>query len=505
MSRIMAAFLCVVMALNLALSVCALGEDGGKQPVSISLFNTVAEYTPAGHRPTADAGDFSYKLRYDVTDDESGKKVNLPITEVGSYTVRAYITETATHGSAEAVANFTVTPAKVRLSVPNQSVAHTAMANPVRYSVYPAWAAGMVDVKISYRAIKSLSDNGKEVEVPIDMGSYLVHMEATPLDEKVQCVGKYLIYTVGEAYGGPESEEKALLSVPKEFKAQVQSLDAEYTGKPVVPEWSINAAGAESALMYSRIYADGTSGPYTKEPPTDPGDYNAACFVLDTIVGSGKIVINKVTVQIDMKDLVYTYSPEGVGITEATTTPKGIELKYNAYKYVNGKMGESVEFPLVDCGTYLISASPADTYRYSYTDSISYSYITINKANATIESSEVYATEDGKHKGVTVSVMPDYAAYSISYYKVAGNSTVPIPEAPTKEGNYIAVVSVKEDARVNSATAVYKVIIEPKEDTGNTVSKLIVKGLCYLFCLCSVGVALYHITLVNIIKRRKKA
>ncbi len=502
MRKVFAVILLVVIAASLALPVCAIGENAGKRAVSINLSNTVAEYSPSGHRPVADAGDFSYELRYEVKDNESGEMINLPIMEVGSYTVRAYIEETATHGSAEAVASFTVTPATVYLNVPNQSVAHTAMANPVRYSLSPSWAAGMVDVKISYRAIKSLSDKGTEVEVPVDMGSYLVHMEATPLNEKVTCVGKYLIFTVGEVYGGPVSDDKALLSVPKEFKATVQSFDADYTGEPVVPEWSINVAAAECCLKYSRIYADGSSGEYTEEPPTDPGDYTAACFVLDTVVGSGRIVIKKVVAEIKMEDLVYTYTPEGVELTEATTVPAGIQLKYSAYKYVNGQTGETVAFPLVECGTYLISAYPVDTYRYSYTDSVSYSYITIQKADVVIEGKAVNAVEDGKFKGVSVSVSPDYVDYSVNYYKVEGNSAAPVSGVPVKAGNYYAVVTVRGDERVNSATAVYGVVILSNVDENRVFAGKIIKGLCHAFCFCGVGLGLCHIILVKLRKRR---
>jgi len=502
MRRIMAALLFVIIALSFALPVCAVGENAGKKAVSISLSNTVAEYSTSGHRPTADAGDFSHELRYEVKDSESGEVVRLPIREVGSYTVRAYINETATHGSAEAVASFTVTPATVYLNVPNQSVAHTAMANPVRYSVSPSWAAGMLDVKISYRAIKSLSDKGTEVEVPVDMGSYLVYMDATPLNEKVVCAGKYLIFTVGEVYGGPVSEDKALLSVPKEFKATVQTMDADYTGEPVEPEWSANVAGAECSLKYSRIYADGSNGEYTEEPPTDPGDYMAACFVLDTIIGSGRIVIKKVVAEIIMEDLVYTYTPQGVELTEATTVPEGIELKYAAYKYVNGQMGEAVDFPLVDCGTYLISAYPVDTYRYSYTDSVSYSYITIEKADVVIESKDVFTVEDGKYKGVSVSVFPDYVDYGVSYYKLEGNTARPITGVPLKAGNYYAVVTVKSDERVNSATAVYGVVIRSGVDENRVLARKIIKGLCHAFCFCGIGLGLCHIVLAKLRKRR---
>lgn len=495
-------FLCVLLALSFAVPAFALEENAAKNTVSISLTNTVAEYSPYGHRPTADAGTFSSELRYEVTENESGMPVPLPIMDVGSYTVRAYIQETATHGSAEAIANFTVTPAKVYLSVPNQSVAHTAMANPVRYSVSPAWAAGMLDVKISYRAINSLSDKGTEVEVPVDMGSYLVYMDATPLNEKVECAGKYLIYTVGEAYGGPVTEEKALLSVPKEFKATVETLDADYTGEPVVPQWSANVSAAECTLMFSRIYADGTSSAYTKTPPTDPGDYIAACFVLDTVIGSSRLVINKMVAKINMEDRVYTYNPQGIEIEEAVTEPAGILLKYSAYKYVNGQMGAAVEFPLVECGTYLISAAPQDTYRYSYTESVSYCYITVEKATPIIEGNDVLAVEDGKFKGVSVSVQPDYADYSVSYYKVQDNSASPVTGVPSKAGTYYAVVTVKEDARLNSATAVYGVVIQSAVDENSLFAREIIKWLCFLFCTCGVGVALYHIILVKLVRRR---
>ncbi len=502
MRRFALTFVCFFVLLSLSLPVFATEGNMSKASVSINLSNTVAEYSPMGHRPVADAGDFSAELRYEITDSQTGELVTLPIRDVGSYTVRAYINATSTHDSAEAVASFTVIPAKVYISVPNQTVPHTAMANPVMYSVSPSWATDMLDIKISYYAIKSLNDAGKPVDVPKDMGTYMVHMETTPLNEKVECAGKYLVFTVGEVYGGPVSEEEALLSVPKSFKATVQTVETEYTGTAVVPEYSVNVAAADCTLMFSRIYADGSSSAYTEEPPVDPGDYTAACFVLDTVIGSSRIVINKVAAKIDMKDAVYTYTPEGVGLTPAETVPEGIELKYSAYKYVNGEAGAAVEFPLVECGTYLISASPKDTYRYSYTNSVSYSYITIKKVDPVIEGQELKAVEDGDFKSVNFSVSPDYASYSLSYYKIEGSTATPIVGEPVKAGKYYAVVSVKEDSRVNSATKIYGVIIKSNVDQNRVLASKAIKQLCYLFGVCGVSVAMLHIVLTKLRRKR---
>ncbi len=491
-----------MLLLTFALPVAADTNNVAKASVSIIMPNTTVEYSPAGHYPTADAGEYSPELRYEVTDSTTGEKVKLPIVDIGVYTVRAYINSTSMHEAAQTVSTFTVTTATAYISVKKQSVAHTAMDNPVKYSVSPAWAAELLDISVSYYAINSLSDKGSAVEVPRDMGTYLVKMEAAPLSDKVTCPGKYLVYTIGEKSQPSVSDEESLLTVPPSFKATVQTLNVTYNGEEAVPQYSVNVAGAESYLMYSRIYADGKTGAYGFDPPVEPGDYIASCFVLDTVIGSSRVVIDKMVADIKVENKTFTYTPEGVYMPDIQTEPKGIELAYSAYKYVNGNTGEAVEFPLTECGTYLISVSPADIYRYSYVDSVNYFYITIQKQLPVIKGENVVAVEDGSFKSVNVNIEPSYADYSLQYYRVEGQSSVALAGAPVTAGEYYAVVSVKENQYVSSATKVFGVYIQSNVNENLVFAGKVIKALCIIFVICGVATAAFHIVWTKLQRRR---
>lgn len=497
MRKTVCALCLLIFALIFALDVHALGSETEIDSVSVNILNNVVEYSPMGHYPVADAGDYSPELRYEVTDNATGQRVTLPIMNVGTYTVRAYVNSTATHSGAEAMATFKVTPATVYISVKQQTVAHTAMENPIRYTLSPYWATGLIDIDISYRAIDNYGDAGRAVDAPVDMGMYLVRMDANPKDERVVCAGKYLIYTIGESYGNILSDEEAMLTVPKSFVADVEALEVEYTGEEAVPQCKVNVAGVESTVKYSRIFANGSNGEYTDEPPTEPGDYIASCFVLDTVIGSNKVVINKMIAEIYMEDTSFPYTPEGIRMENVRTEPEGISLNFSAYKYVNGVATEGVQFPLVECGTYMISAAPADIYRYSYVDSVSYCYITIEKNVPEIIGNDVVTVEDGSFKSIRVSISPSYAEYDLTYYKVGENGAELLMGAPVRAGEYFAVVSVKETDILRSATKSFGIYIQSNVDENLLAAAYVVKVLCYMFIFSGIAVALFHILWVK--------
>ena len=497
MRKTICALCLLIFALIFALDVHALGSETEIDSVSVNILNNVVEYSPMGHYPVADAGDYSPELRYEVTDNATGQRVTLPIMNVGTYTVRAYVNSTATHSGAEAMATFKVTPATVYISVKQQTVAHTAMENPIRYTLSPYWATGLIDIDISYRAIDNYGDAGRAVDAPVDMGMYLVRMDANPKDERVVCAGKYLIYTIGESYGNILSDEEAMLTVPKSFVADVEALEVEYPGEEAVPQCKVNVAGVESTVKYSRIFANGSNGEYTDEPPTEPGDYIASCFVLDTVIGSNKVVINKMIAEIYMEDTSFPYTPEGIRMENVRTEPEGISLNFSAYKYVNGVATEGVQFPLVECGTYMISAAPADIYRYSYVDSVSYCYITIEKNVPEIIGNDVVTVEDGSFKSIRVSISPSYAEYDLTYYKVGENGAELLMGAPVRAGEYFAVVSVKETDILRSATKSFGVYIQSNVDENLLAAAYVVKVLCYMFIFSGIAVALFHILWVK--------
>lgn len=493
MGRRLALFFAVVLG---AFLLCSWPASAAPLRISISMENAVVSYTPQGYYPTASADLFSWDIQYKVTDNATGKEVAVPVKAVGSYTVTAYMEETEMHTAASATASLTVEKATVYLSVTETVVAHTAMDNPVKYSVVPLWAADLVDTHVSYRAISSYEDAGTAVDVPKDLGKYLVKISATVKDPNVQCAGKYLVYEIAERAGMPLSAEDAIKSVPADFSATVESLSAVYSNSYAPPQYHTNIAGVESSLKYSHLYANGTIGEYTDELPTTPGDYVASCFVLDTVIGSGKIIIDKLTPSIEMSDISFTYTPEGVYPPAATVTPAGIDMVYKAYEYKNGAVGDSVAFPLVDCGTYLISACPDNTALYSFV--ISYCYVTIEKASPVLHAESLIYSEDGEPKPLAVTVEPSYVEYDISYYRLENGSAVYLNGPPTAAGEYYAAVSVKESDTVNPLTNIYGIRIIPSVSTAEKVFSVILKVISTVFALGALAMGC-----VDILKKGK--
>lgn len=365
---------------------------------------------------------------------------------------------------------------EVFVSVTDTVVAHTAMDNPVKYTLVPESAAESARVTVSYRAIKSLADKGQSVTVPKDIGKYLVYIEVEFDDPAYFCAGKYLIYEIAEKQGAPLSEREALKSVPTEFTASIGNISATYSVSYDPPDFFLNVAGVESRLMYSHSYANGTTGEYMEELPTEPGDYIVSCFVLNTVVGTSRLVIDKLPPQIIMDDASFTYSPEGVYPAKASVLPAGIELEYKAYIYENGVVGKSVDFPLKDCGTYLISACPADTAHYSFT--LSYCYVTVNKVSPVISAESLVYTKDGKAKELAVSVTPDFVEHTVSYFRLEDGRSVAMDSAPVEVGEYYAVVSIKKSATVESATRIFGIRIVNEESGMQKFFRISLKLLC---------------------------
>lgn len=488
MYRLLGLFLCLVLMTSVPFFASA------EEAVHISFPGVTVEYTPEGYYPKADAGAYSGALRYEVTDNADSSVVTLPIRQVGTYTVQAFLDGTSTHGAATAIATVTVVPARAYIRVTDNVVAHTSLENPVKYSILPVWAEEKITVSLDYRAISSLSDSGTWVQSPKDIGKYLVYLDAVSNDPNVECSDKYLIYEIAESKGATLTEKEAIATVPSQFRAEVENVNAVYNKEPVVPQYSFNVAGVECKLMYSYLRSDGSLGEYTDTPPTEPGDYVAACFVLGQNVGSGKIVISKKSAEIKMEDCTYTYTPEGVYPPAATVVPQGIDVTYNAYKYVDGVATESVELPLIDCGTYLISACPGDIAHYNYT--VSYCYLTIEKATPVISGEDLEVTEDGEEKSALFTVSPDYVEYEVSYYSLIDGVAVPISGKPSAAGDYYAAVSVKSGDRFNSVTKAFGVRITPYVDK-HAVATPVLLGLCYLFSFFGVALGVFHILWVK--------
>lgn len=495
MAKYVAAFagLCITAMLMLFLPAYAADNK-----IDITMENTVVTYSPDGYYPKAKASAFNSEIKYEVKD-SGGKDVALPITSAGTYTVRAYMEETSAHSFSECTANLTVEKAKVYISVSETVAAHTAMDNPVKYSVVPSWAADMVELSVSYRAINSYEDEGREVTVPKDIGKYLVCIDAAVSNPNVTFAGKYLVYEIAERAGTPLTAEDALLSVPKDFTATVESIDTVYSADYQPPKYHTNVAGITTKLKYAPLYANGTMGEYTDTLPTVPGDYVSSCFALDTVIGSGRIIIDKLNPKIEMADLSFTYTAEGIYPPAATVTPSGIDMVYKAYEYKDGTAGAAVSFPLMNCGTYLVSASPENTALYGF--GVSYCYITIEKLSPVISGESLTYTEDGTQKPLQVSVQPDYVGCDLSYYRINGDTVTALESAPSAAGEYYVIASVKGSDNVNAVTEVYGLRILPRVSKAEKAVSVALRVICLL--VSGVALAFGCVDLIKNGKRRR--
>ncbi len=474
------AVLLAAMALNLAVL-------AAPAQVTITMSDVNIEYSPKGFYPTASASAYQGDLKYTATDTVTGEHISLPIKRTGHFTVHAYLEETSAHYAASATATVVINKTKVYIEVTKPTVAHTAMDNPVQYNVVPSWAAEYISVSTSYR---SFNDGvvGEELTVPRDPSKYLVHFYGSVSNENVDFAGKYLIYEIAEKEGATVSGEEARRSVPSFVKASVSGLSVPYNGKPAVPDFTLNTDAFEAYLTYSKTYANGGAGAFSTEAPTEPGDYTVNCCVLDTVIGSGKIVIEKINPEIKLENKTVAYSPDGYNPT-GTTVPTEMELTYSAYMYTDGKAGDSVSFPLINCGTYLVSASPTDTAHYEY--EVAYSFVTIAPVQSEISGTGTVATEDGNGKDVAFSVYPSFAEYKVQYYKMEKGESVLIDSKPTAAGEYYVTVAVLKSERVLPSTAVYGLLITEREKEHSLAPYL--RVLCIVVSLAAIGSGIYGI------------
>ncbi len=486
------AILAAVLLCAFSVEITAFCADG--QPI-ITMADMDVEYSPSGFVPSASAGDYQSRVRYAVVDSTTGEQIDIPVKRVGRFTVHAYIEQGQSNYLASCTATLNVRKAQIYVEVINPIVAHTAMENPVSFTVGPDWASELADIKVEYKSINDTSDVGTPCGVPKDPGLYLAYFYGEVDNEFAEFPGKYLIYEIAERNGSAVSTDEARLSVPSFIRANVRSATVPYSGNATVPEFDINTACVEARLMYGKAYANGNVGVFTEEVPTEPGDYVVNCCVLDTVVGSGRLVIEKIVPDIMLKDVVTVYTPEGHGTPAVIGSDADIALTFSAYEYNDGKAGESVEFPIKECGTYLITASPEDTAHYVY--DVVHCLLTIRPAQPVIKGESTVYTADGKEKLAAVTVLPEFVDYAVSYYSVKDGTPSLMEAAPVAPGEYFAVVAVHGDSRVLSATAVYGMFIEEAKEAFSIAS--VFKYLCI-----AVSLTAFAVGITELVKRYRK-
>ncbi len=476
---------CVFFAALLLVLASGVAAFAAPAQVTITMPDVSIEYSPKGFYPSASASAYKGDLKYTATETETGESVPLPIKRTGHFTVHAYMEESSAHYAASATATVVISKTKVYVEVTKPTVAHTAMDNPVQFNIVPSWAEEYISISTSY---KSFTDGvvGATVDMPRDPARYLVHFTGETENENIDFAGKYLVYEIAEKEGPAVSTEEARRSVPSFVRASVKGLSVPYNGKPAVPEYTLNTEAFDAYLTYSKTYANGLSGAFSNEAPTEPGDYTVNCCVLDTVVGSGKIVIEKIRPEISLENISVPYRPDGYK-PDGKTEPADIELTYSAYEYKDGKAGESVSFPLIDCGTYLISACPTDTAHYEY--ETKYCFVTVVPVQSTVSGTNTVVKEDGTEKEINFSVYPAFAEYSVEYYKLEKGVSTRLDGKPTEAGEYYATVAVLKNERVLPTTAVYGLYITETEARPSLAPYL--RVLCIVVSLAAIGSGAY--------------
>ncbi len=252
----------ILFALVLCVTAAGITAFGEEVKPTITMADMDVEYSPEGFTPQADAGEYQRRVKYTVVDTATGEQVDIPVNKVGRFTVHAYIEQGESNYLASCTATLNVRKAQLYVSVINPVVAHTAMENPVVYTIGPEWAAEYANISVEYTALKDMSDVGTPCGIPKAPGLYLAYFYGDVSNENVEFSGKYLVYEIAERNGSAVSEEEARKSVPSFVRANIRSVTVSYSGKAVEPECSINTPCVNYRLMYGRAYANGSGGSF---------------------------------------------------------------------------------------------------------------------------------------------------------------------------------------------------------------------------------------------------
>ena len=460
--------LCLFAFVSFGFTVFAEGGVPEREKPILSHEDEEIEFSPDGYFPEAVCSieELKINISYFAINRATGESESFPLYGVGEYQIVAVLEESEEYESAECAWNVVINPVEAVVVTEYHTVAHTAMANPVPYSVEPEWAANYLEIRVSYKVVESLLEVAvEEINIPVSPGLYYTFIDAESKSEGVLCKDKCLVYEIAETQGRKLSHAEARATVPDWFNCKVEDLNEVYDGFSVEPTLEIYPAAAQVSLFYSEIKPDGSIGQPSEEPPADPGDYKAEAYILDKKVGTGQIVISKLVPDIIMESATYTYSPEGIYPSTATTVPEGIELTYRAYLAPEGEEVnvETVKVPIVGCGRFMILASPVDTQHYE--EVRTHAFITVEPAVSAINVEDVEYRFDGTAKDASFSVSPDWAEYRVEYLKMDeyGGVISRSDSKPLEVGQYLAVITVPSKDYVSSSTAMAGIRILPEK------------------------------------------
>jgi hypothetical protein len=414
------------------------------------LKDITVNFSKEGFTPSAKCEDKQIEalISYFAIDTETSSPVSLPITEPGTYQIFASFAGNEKYDAYETSAFATIKPIKAKILTNYKTVAYSKMENPVSYSVEPSWAKDFLDISIDYFPIKSVDSQPLEkISAPVELGLYYTVFNVKSNSEGIICENKYMLYEIAAYRGKKLSSEERSASVPKSFTCDFQKLNTIYSeDTPILVQYTLSPAAISGKIMYKKIFNDGTSSDYTDALPASPGEYICGYFLENTCIGEGSIFIDKKEVSITINEDTFQFTPEGITPTAKCDNEK-VNISFTAFPLdENGKVTmEEIPIPIKKCGKYSIIAYPTDTEYFKRT--YSYGYIEITPATPDLNITKTDFIYDGKPKDIEFQINPSDVSVSVEYYEWDDrNNNIPIGHAPTREGKYLAIVTVNDES-----------------------------------------------------------
>lgn len=495
-------------------AIIAFAEAEITPEIKVELEDVTIEYSPNGYMPEAT---FTYPLsssdiHYLAVDKLTSEPVELPLTNAGEYVVKAY----AMLGEMEIsdMANVTITPVIVTISVPYDKLRYTGEPIIPEYTVYPEWTAEYFQINVTYTYYKDNSPNStKHVDAPNALGKYYVKMTPYGIGNNIECDGKAYILTIAESRGQKLSESKANAPLGSGIMCDLEDVEMLYNGEASKINYTVKPSCAMVELYYRLI---GSSDEPTTTPPVEPGEYEVTAVICNQVLDRGTLIIKKRIPKYNLETVKYKYTPSGVVPYVTSADSNAVEFSISAYLVnENDELISSESLPLKKVGKYLLIINPTDTTHYEALYSPEYIYI--EKCVPVISSAARNYEYDGFSKEISYDVTPTWLRpkCEIEYFEVDSQGNVKSSlgdEPPINVGKYIAEIKVKESE--NNEETSLKVHFEIEPSSKITVSRPEESETEYMFlgiattefvlAMIAVPLSLIVLFVVFVVVQRKK-
>ncbi len=474
----------------------ALISASAKTEITITLEDETVQYSLKGYYPKAKVSHSSVvsQITYSAVDIATSQTISLPLDKPGKYEITASFQGNEKYSSAKATSVVTIESVKAKIITNYHTVAYSKMDNPVSYSIEPSWAKDFLDIDIKYFPIDDISSVPQNpIEAPKDLGLFYTVFNVTSSNPGIECENKYLVYEIAPYRGKKLSAEERGLSVPPSFTCKFENITTVYNpSTPIECKYTLSPVAIEGEIMYKTTYRDGTYSPYTKDIPTEPGEYVCGYFLGSTCIGEGSIFIDKIQTTITVNSVETPYIFGGVSPT-AKSEISGMDISFTAFAIdENGNTSmEETSIPIKKAGKYSIIAYPTDTKHYKRT--YAYGYLTITPATPEIKVITSEFEYNGEEQHIQISVSPEDVLFKTEYYKWNGGANHTILTSPPKEaGDYLAVVTAYDNnGNYIPTTQSINMKITDKEKDNNYLLPIILSA-CVVISACGVVFFLKH-------------